>query len=143
MNDILQDLPIRAPLARVFKAVTTPEGLNQWWTESCSGEPTRGRTFELGFGAEYQWQATVTQCVEPVAFELAMTHADADWQDTRVRFELSPNDNGTTLHFSHRGWPEANEHYRVSCHCWALYLRLLRRHIEFGETVPYAQRLDV
>ena len=143
MSDILQDLPIRAPLARVFELVSTPEGLNRWWTETCSGEPTRGLVFELGFGREYQWEATVTQCVEPVAFELMLTRADADWQDTRVRFELSPSDAGTTLHFSHRGWPDTNEHYRISCHCWALYLRLLRRHIEFGETVPYTQRLDV
>ena len=143
MNDILQDLPVRAPLARVFEMVSTPQGLNQWWTETCAGEIARGRVLELGFGPEYQWLATVTQYVEPVAVEFAMTRADADWQDTRVRFELSPSDNGTILHFSHRGWPDTNEHYRSSCHCWALYLRLLRRHVEFGETVPYSQRLDV
>jgi hypothetical protein len=31
---------------------------------------------------------------------------------------------------------------RISCHCWALYLRLLRRHLEFGESVPYDRRLE-
>ncbi|MCH8956850.1 SRPBCC domain-containing protein, partial [candidate division KSB1 bacterium] len=38
---------------------------------------------------------------------------------------------------------EANEHYRVSCYCWAMYLRLLKRYVEHGETVPYEDRLDV
>jgi len=46
------------------------------------------------------------------------------------------------VRFCHRGWPAENEHYRVSCHCWALYLRLLRRQVEYAESVPYEQRLD-
>ena len=143
MSEILQDLPIRAPLDRVFGAVSTSYGLNQWWTETCTGEPTRGSAYELGFGPAYQWRATVTQSVLPVSFELTLTHADPDWISTRVRFDLAPNDGGTRVQFSHRGWPATNEHYRVSSHCWALYLRLLRRYIEFGESIPYAERLDV
>jgi hypothetical protein len=45
--------------------------------------------------------------------------------------------------YDHRGWPDANDHYRTSCHCWAMYLRILRRHLEHGESVPYEKRLDV
>jgi hypothetical protein len=37
----------------------------------------------------------------------------------------------------------SNDHFRISCYCWPMYLRLLRRHIEHGEVVPYADRLDV
>jgi hypothetical protein len=44
--------------------------------------------------------------------------------------------------FAHRGWPEANDHYRTSSFCWAMYLRLMKRHLETGEQVPYAIRLD-
>ncbi|MBI3448600.1 MAG: hypothetical protein HY049_06775 [Acidobacteria bacterium] len=47
------------------------------------------------------------------------------------------------MRFHHTGWPTANEHWRVSCYCWAMYLRLMRRFIEHGETVPYEDRLDV
>ncbi len=35
------------------------------------------------------------------------------------------------------------EHYRISCYCWAMYLRILKRYLEHGETVQYARRLDV
>jgi hypothetical protein len=31
----------------------------------------------------------------------------------------------------------------VSCFCWAMYLRILRRHLEYGEEVEYERRLDV
>jgi hypothetical protein len=41
------------------------------------------------------------------------------------------------------GWPVDNEHWRISCYCWAMYLRLLRRYLEHGEIVPYERRLEV
>jgi hypothetical protein len=72
-----------------------------------------------------------------------MTRADADWLGTRVGVELEPRDGATWVRFHHTGWPEPNEHYRISCNCWAMYLRVLRRSLEHGESVPYEARLDV
>lgn len=48
----------------------------------------------------------------------------------------------TRVRFYRTGWPTQNEHWRISCYCWAMYLRLLRRYLENGETVPYEQRLE-
>lgn len=143
MPDILQDFPVKTPPARVFEAISTPRGLDQWWTKSCSGTPKPGATYQLGFGPEYQWRATVTRCEPASAFELTLQQADSDWTGSRVGFELAPTPSGTQVRFYHRGWPEANEHFRISSHCWALYLRLLRRYLEQGEFVPYEDRLDV
>jgi hypothetical protein len=75
-------------------------------------------------------------------FELTFDEADDDWTGTRVGFALAPFAIGTEVRFSHCGWPRENEHYRVSCHCWALCLRPFRRHAEHGESVPYETRLD-
>lgn len=142
MPDILQDFPIRAPADRVFEAVSTPAGLDRWWSETCAGEPKVGAPYVFGFGPEFTWHATVTQCIPGRSFELTFTVADADWTGTRVGFAIAPIPGGAQVRFSHRGWPAENEHYRISCHCWALYLRLLRRSLERDETVPYALRLD-
>ena len=76
-------------------------------------------------------------------FELEMTRSDPDWNGTRVGFVLERQGNGTAVRFHHLGWPEGNAHYRTSCYCWAMYLRVLKRHLEFGENVPYEKRLDV
>jgi uncharacterized protein YndB with AHSA1/START domain len=144
MPDILQDFPIKAPRDQVFRAVSTPAGLDAWWTGRAAGEPVVGATYELGFGPEYDWRADLTRCASGREFELSLTTADADWTGTRVGFRLEDKgDAATWVAFSHTGWPDANEHYRVSCHCWAMYLRLLRRYLERGEVVPYADRLDV
>ncbi len=49
----------------------------------------------------------------------------------------------TQVRFYHRGWPVETEHYRISCYCWAMYLRVMKRYLEHGEIVPYERRLDV
>lgn len=142
MPDILQDFPIKADADRVFDAIATPEGLDRWWTVHSAGEPVDGAEYVLWFGPEYDWRARVTSVVRPSRFELQLIDADEDWNGTRVGFTLEPNGESTRVRFHHIGWPQANAHYRTSCHCWAMYLRILRRYLEYGEVVPYEDRLD-
>src|SRR5262245_47452650 len=142
MPDILHDLPIKATIERVFDAVSTPKGLDAWWTLRSKGIPRENEDYVLWFGPEYDWRARVTRSTPSSEFELEVTRAHDDWVGTRVGFRLQPRDDRTWLRFSHTGWKAENEHYRVSCNCWALYLRVLRRHLEHGESVPYDARLE-
>ena len=143
MADIFQDFPIKATPGRVFQAISTPRGLDCWWTKKSAGEPTEGAVYELWFGPQYDWRAKVTRCVADAEFELEMVRADADWLGTRVGFRLDTQAGATRVRFHHTGWPSLNEHFRISCYCWAMYLRILRRYLEHGELVPYENRLDV
>jgi uncharacterized protein YndB with AHSA1/START domain len=142
MADILQDFPIAAPAARVFEAVSTPAGLDCWWTLTSRGTPIDGSEYGLDFGPDYLWTARVVACVPDEVFELELTSAMPDWLGSRVGFRLAPHRNGTWVQFHHTGWAEPSEHYRISSHCWAMYLRLLRRYLEHGEQVPYRDRLQ-
>jgi uncharacterized protein YndB with AHSA1/START domain len=145
MADIFHDFPIRVSPDSVFRAISTPSGLDEWWTKRSAGEPRLGSEYTLWFGPEYDWRAEVTRSEPPSSFELKMIRAHEDWLGTRVSFVLSPADQAdvTNVRFSHLDWPQANEHWRVSCYCWAMYLRVLRRFLEFGERVAYEKRLDV
>lgn len=142
MADILHDFPIKASKERVFRAVSTPQGLDTWWTKRSGGEPHEGAEYQLWFGPEHDWRAKVTRYQQDVEFELEMVQADGDWVGTRVGLRLEPRAGGTWVQFYHTGWPGPNEHYRISCNCWALYLRVLRRALEHGESIPYEERLD-
>ena len=142
MLHIRQDFQINASARKVFDAVSTSTGLDSWWTKTCTGSPAEGAEYSLGFGPEYDWHAVVTQCIPDSAFEIRLTKADADWQDSRVGFELTEESGSTMVKFQHVGWPEPNEHYWISCLCWTRYLELLKRYVEAGETVPYETRLD-
>ena len=144
MADIFHDLPIDAPQERVFETICTPQSLDEWRTKECEGKPGIGEIYRLGFGPDYDWAAVVEQCKPPSEFVLKMVKADADWLGTRVGLRLEPrNGSGTWVRFSDIGWPVLNEHFCVSCNCWAGYLRILRRYLEHGERVPYDDRLIV
>ena len=143
MPDIVHQFPINASSDKVFAAISTPAGLDSWWTLNCRGNPELNAEYELSFGDGYDWHALVTRCDQNREFELTVTDADDDWIGTRLRFLLENVAGATEVDFSHTGWPEANKHYNVSCFCWAMYLRLMKRFVEFGEVVPYNDRLEV
>ncbi|MDZ4863945.1 MAG: SRPBCC domain-containing protein [Gemmatimonadota bacterium] len=118
MTDILHSLPINAPARAVFAGISTPSGLDEWWTADSAGIPQ--------IGMEYQ-----------------LTVAMDDWRGTRVRFDLEGAAGSTHLRFGHLGWPGVMAHLQSSSYCWAMYLRILKRYLEFGERVPYDRRLEV
>jgi uncharacterized protein YndB with AHSA1/START domain len=143
MADIYHVFPINAFPKQVFDAISTANGLDSWWTKTCEGTPLPGAEYKLGFGPEYDWRAVVSNCIRDSEFELTFNKADADWQDSRINFRLTADGGKTSVTFQHVGWPAENEHYKISCFCWAMYLRLLKRYVETGETVPYEIRLEV
>jgi uncharacterized protein YndB with AHSA1/START domain len=142
MADIVHDFVISAPPNRVFQAMATSSGLEAWWTLSSAGDPVPGGLYRLNFGPGHDWEAIARHVVPDKELEWELTRADADWIGTRVGFSLAPGRGVTQVAFRHTGWRDANDHFRSSSFCWAMYLRLLRRYLESGERVPYAKRLD-
>ena len=143
MAEILHDFVVKAPPDRIFEGVTTPSGLDRWWTKRSAGQAVDGAEYELWFGPQYDWRGTVSRCARNSEFELLIVRADADWTGTRVGFRLEGGAGSTRVRFHHTGWPHANENFRTSSYCWAMYLRILRRYLEYGEVVPYERRLEV
>jgi hypothetical protein len=143
MPDIFHLFPINASSEKVFEGISTSAGLDNWWTKYSEGRQESGATYILDFGPGYIWKAVVTKFKLNKSFELQMTEADADWLGTKVGFSLNQKNNLTEVSFYHTGWPENNEHFRTSNYCWAMYLRIQKRFIEYGELVPYGKRLSV
>ncbi len=143
MPDIFHSFPINVFPDKVFEGISTSGGLDNWWTKHSEGRQESGATYSLDFGPGYIWKAGLIKFQFNKSFELQMTEADADWLGTRVGFSLNHKNNFTEVSFYHTGWPENNEHFRTSNYCWAMYLRILKRFIEYGELVPYSKRLSV
>ncbi len=144
MADLFYDLTIRARREHVFELVSTPAGLNAWWTLDCAGLPAAGQRYTFDFGPGYRWQGEVVACETPRLVEWVFKDADPDWLGTCLRIALFIGDHEgyTTVRFAHTGWPSRNAHCRVSSYCWAMYLRQLKRVAEHHRPVPYEQRLD-
>ena len=143
MADIFHYFPINASVDRVFETISTPDGLDKWWAKKTSGKVVVGETFHFFFEPDYNWTAVVSKCIPNQEFELTMENSDEDWKGSKVGFRLTDKNNVTEVHFYHTGWKEDNEHLRISNFCWAMYLRILKRNLEFGEFVKYADRLNV
>jgi len=141
--NIVHLLQINSSIESVFEVISTPRGMSKWWTSNATGHPELGALLELEFTEDIRWQAQVTQMVAPHEFEITLTRCDEDWMDSIVGFLLSKTANGVSVRFYHNGWEKANDHYYTSCYCWAMYLRLMKRYLEYGEIVPYHQRLSV
>ena len=141
--DIIHYLQVNSTLEKVYPVISTPRGISSWWSLDASGHTELGAILNLDFGPGYQWQAQVVEMVPLVEFELLLTKADLDWVNTTVGFQLTRAENHVDVRFSHKGWSEASDHYYISCYCWAMYLRLMKRYVEHGETVEYQQRLNV
>jgi|GEM_PF-4362922 len=75
MPDILQDFPIKAPRNPVYQAVSTPVGLDSWWTKKSCGTPVEGAEYKLWFGPQHDWRAIVTRSVQETDFEMRMVVA--------------------------------------------------------------------
>jgi len=142
MADLVHILSIKATPQEVFEQISSPDGLNTWWTKACVGRPELGSLYELDFGSVV-WQAQVTDVLVGQEMEYTICKSDSDWLDTQIRFEIKPQNDSTQLKFIHSGWGSANDHYHTSNHCWGLYLRILRRYLEFGDEVAYEQRLII
>lgn len=140
--DIIHPFRVYAAPPKIFDAVSTPAGLDAWWTKTSSGKPVPGAEYHLNFGPGYDWRGVVSRSNPPSEFELEITSADDDWKGTRVGFVIRPAEKFSEVEFHHTGWPRDNNHYRLSNYCWAMYLRLLKRNVEHGEFVPFEKRLD-
>jgi uncharacterized protein YndB with AHSA1/START domain len=143
MADIYHNFPIHAEAEKVFEAISHSDGLDKWWTKGSVVNRVPGGIYTLDFGPGYIWKAVVTEYVDNELFELKMTESDADWLGTKIGFNLTDHQSWTNINFYHIGWPHQNKHFKISSYCWAMYLRILKRNLEFGESVPYEKRLQV
>ncbi|MFH4966064.1 SRPBCC domain-containing protein [Gaetbulibacter sp. M235] len=138
--DIFHNLIIKAPINKVFDAVSLPQHLNNWWTLKSSGKPELGLEYNLNFTDDYNWFCKVSVAEPNASFHLKMTQSDADWNPTTFGFDLVTTKEGTLVKFSHVNWPEANHHFKYSSFCWAMLLNGLKNYLEKGVIISFENR---
>ena len=137
---IHHELIINASLTKVFKFITEPEHLINWWPKKCIGIPKIGEEYNFFFTPEYDWFGQVIECSDNRKFHIKMTKADTDWATTTFGFNIEDYNDNVLLKFWHAGWLECNSHYRKSSFCWAMLLNGLKNYIEKGSVIPFDKR---
>lgn len=135
MPDIMHCLKMRAPTEKVYQAITTADGICNWWTRDAALEPRLGGMGELGF-----FERRLVAKVKVVELKPS-THAkwqitNAAWPGDTIEFDLNPEEKLTRLFFAHRRFARADQRYASATTRWGYYLLSLKQYVETGKGTP-------
>jgi uncharacterized protein YndB with AHSA1/START domain len=140
MPDIKHLFHISSPRNKVYEAISTIEGLANWWTTQTSGKSEAGDVLEFRFGPQFLNKMKVVELVPDRSVTWECIEANPDWVGTKLSFQLDDNEGKTRVKFLHAGWKEASD---FMAHCnfsWGRYMESLRNLCEKGKGSPFAQQ---
>ena len=136
MVDILHKTAAKAPVAEFYRALTTTQGLADWWTTDTEGEADRvGGVIKFRFTAGgFDMKVRELDPDRRVLWEVV--DGPDEWIGTHVHWDLTQPDDYAVVLFRHEGWKEPVEFMHHCSTKWALYLMSLKSLIETGKGAP-------
>ncbi len=116
---------INTPREKVYQALTTLDGLANWWTAQTSGETKLGGIIDFGFGNQVVTKMKVVELIPNELVKWECVGGFDDWVGTTVSFRLDENDGKTRIRFSHDNWKEDNDFYAGCSFSWERYMESL------------------
>ena len=136
MATVSQKITIEAPKDKVYAALTTAEGLQEWFAPKLEGEvdPGKEMTFHFNDGETFRWKTTEASPGSTVRWECLEGPGQA--AGTKVIFRLSDKGEGqTTVECDHEGWPEDHEVIKTCNTLWGISMGHLKTYAEGGKLV--------
>lgn len=136
-GSIEREIHIDASPEVVYRVVSRPEHMREWWPDEADLEPVPGATGTISFGADKVEPITVVEADPPRRFTFRWVYdgeAATEANSLLVTFDLVPSGGGTLLRFREtgfreRGWEAAvlEDAYRDHVRGWDHFLpRLVR-----------------
>ncbi|HSB69256.1 MAG TPA: SRPBCC domain-containing protein [Candidatus Methylomirabilis sp.] len=150
MATIYHQVSINAPVAKVYEAISTPDGIGTWWDKQTSTQTDRGLVLEHNPGPEHGVvKLRVVELVpnKRVEWECISTHPKSSpasaWTGTHFIFEIAERggnaassgsgrnqDCTTTLDFRQTGYDEQSEYFGSNNFAWGQVLQNLKQVVE-------------
>ena len=148
MVDIIHRVGIRAPVSKVYEALSTIEGVAGWWTRETTGVSKPGGSIDVRFlsasGQEIGGMTMEVMALEPdKKVHWRFTSGPQEWIGTDATFDLSQDGEYTIVLFGHRNWREAVE---FTAHCsmkWAIFMMSLKDLVEKGKGRPSPEDVKI
>jgi uncharacterized protein YndB with AHSA1/START domain len=139
--NIVHRIGIKAPIAKVYQALATVEGIAAWWTRSVTGDAEVNGTIQVRFHSK---AGTEIGCMDIQIIALEPNHrvvwriqsGPDEWIGTEVTFAIESAEGQTIVLFDHSHWREQVE---FTAHCstkWAIFLLSLKQLMEDGRGMP-------
>ena len=144
MDCFHRQLSLAAKPNAVYEALTTPEGLRGWWTQTCDVATGLGKST---FRFNDTYKVMQVEALEPereVRWKCVEAHLEApgvkktdEWVGTQIVFKLSPEGAGKTrLALEHHGLTPALECFEICQGGWDHFLSSLQSFVETGRGTP-------
>jgi len=149
MSAIRHQVLINAPVAKVYEALSTPDGISTWWDKQTPTQTDRGLVLEHNPGPEHGVvQLRVVELVpnKRVEWECISTHPKSSpasaWTGTHFILEIAAHDSvvssgskpdqarATTLDFCQDGYDERSEFFESNKLAWGEVLQNLKQVVE-------------
>ena len=92
---------IKAPIATVYKALTTQGGLSAIWTEELIVKPELGFINEFNFGDNDNTKMKVIELVQNQRVLWECLDSDPEWVGTKISFDLIEKNGITSIVLKH------------------------------------------
>jgi uncharacterized protein YndB with AHSA1/START domain len=137
MPDIVHLIWIHVLPERVYQALTTAEGIRQWWTRDATLDSTPGGRGEFVFNeGRFVAKVEVDHMEPPVRVSWRVVSGGPGW-GAAIAFDLRAEGSDTVLSFVHRGFGQADERCAAATTRWGAYLVSLKQYLETGTGAPH------
>jgi uncharacterized protein YndB with AHSA1/START domain len=125
-------LHINASQQKVYEAISSINGLQNWWTVQTSGTDSDGGTISFRFG-ETGPDFKVIELIPHKKIKWECVAGPPDWIGTTLNFDMDQNDGKTRVRFEHAGWAQDGDFYASCAFSWGRYLESLRQYSQTGK----------
>ena len=136
MPDILHRVGIASSADKVYRALTTLDGLSHWWIIATKGDAKAGGIlhFRAG-GGGFDMQVVETKPGKLVKWKCM--GGPEEWIGTELTFRLECKEEQTFVLFRHAGWRKPVEFMHHCSTKWAIFLMSLKDWVERGQAHPH------
>ena len=124
---------INAPKEKVFEAISTINGLSNWWTTKTTGDASPGGVLKFHFGEMEGPQMKVIDLNPGEKLTWECVASPFGWTGHTFTFLLDENDGKTRVRFSQDGWTEQDDFYGGCSFSWGRYMESLRQLCQTGK----------
>ena len=140
MAEIRHQIPIKATPDKVYAALATQAGLRSWWTADTKADENAGGKAEFGFNKRGILFRMNIETLDPGRRVVWSCHGDhPEWAGTVLKWELTPEDGGTTLRFTHSQWKEISDFCATCNSTWGELMYRLKDYLEGKNPGPHWQ----
>jgi len=135
MPAIVKELTITAPPESVFNALTQQDEITKWWANEATARPEVGSLSEFRFNGGFVLKFEVTELSNAEKIHWLLRQGPPPW-GTSVTWQLTPDQNGTHLLFTHDGFTQIDKVYEQTRGNWEYFLNSLKSYLETGKGTP-------